>query len=260
VKGSFLNLWILLLGGSQKKLPKSNFPRFLLAKFLIFTLVIRSLYQGAIFKLLKQDIRTIELNSIDDLIENEFTFYIYESLAVRLRGSKFMKKHEVITLREIEKYEEKTLDSSFKGVVFGYLLIVLYKNIQSRKNYTLNICKEVMLTNQIVFYFTKNFYLVDEFNRVIDNVKAAGLVDHVLSKYIDEKMINAASEKQGPSPLDLVHLSGIFKLLAGGLITALLSFLMEIFIFKLREKIRKKKKSTKIKLFELNRNVKKISK
>jgi hypothetical protein len=92
VKSSLLNVWNLLLGGSQAKLPRSNFPRFLLAKFLIFALIIRSLYQGAIFDIIKNDISTVELDSIDDFIEDGFTFYIYNSLAGRLNGTKYMKK------------------------------------------------------------------------------------------------------------------------------------------------------------------------
>jgi hypothetical protein len=89
IKGSLLNVWNVLLGGSQVKLPKNNFPRFLFAKFLIFALVMRSLYQGAIFDLLKNDISTVELKTFDELIEHEFTFYMYDSLATRLNGTKF---------------------------------------------------------------------------------------------------------------------------------------------------------------------------
>ncbi len=46
VKGSILNVWSIFLGGTQPILPQNNFPRFMLAKFLVFTLVIRSCIKG----------------------------------------------------------------------------------------------------------------------------------------------------------------------------------------------------------------------
>ncbi|XP_037049057.1 uncharacterized protein LOC119083410 [Bradysia coprophila] len=94
VKGSVLNVFNVFLGGTQKILPRSNFPRFLLAKFLIFTLIMRSLYQGEVFDILKRDVRTVELTTIDEFIEHKFTFYIYQSLAMRLEGSKIMQRFD----------------------------------------------------------------------------------------------------------------------------------------------------------------------
>jgi hypothetical protein len=92
VKTSFLNVWNLLLGGSQAKLPRPNFPRFLLANFLLFTLIIRTLYLGAFFGILKSDISAVELLTIDEFIEQDFTFNIYESLLARLIGTKYLNK------------------------------------------------------------------------------------------------------------------------------------------------------------------------
>lgn len=94
VKGNVFNVCNVFLGGTQKILPRSNFPRFLLAKFLIFTMIIRSLYQGQVFDILKRDVTTVELTTIDQFIEHKFTFYIYQSLALRLEGSKILKRFD----------------------------------------------------------------------------------------------------------------------------------------------------------------------
>ncbi|XP_037045725.1 uncharacterized protein LOC119081089 [Bradysia coprophila] len=92
VKGSMLNVWNVLLGGNQQMLPQSNFPRFLLVKFLIFTMIMRNLYQGGVFDILKRDVRGVELTTVDEFIEHEFTFYVYPSLADRLKGSKLLQR------------------------------------------------------------------------------------------------------------------------------------------------------------------------
>lgn len=228
VRGRILNLWAHLFGMNQIQLPSSTFPRFLLAKFLIFALVIRSLYQGAIYKLLKEDISTIEYNRIEDLFEHQFTFYIYESLASRLTGTKFMENHKVVSQSDLSLYELKTLDPNFKGSVFAYKIVILFSNIENRNHYKLRICKEALLLNQFVFYFSKNFYIVNDFDRVMGYIRSAGLVEHIISNYIDINMVNENNQKNKPSSLDFSHLRGIFELLLYGQITATLCFTVEI--------------------------------
>lgn len=90
----FTNMMIAFLGSSQSQstLPKSNFPRFLLAKFLLFCLVLRGLYQGKLFDIMQMDINEKEPRTIDDLIDSNVIFYTYESLSRRVSGFKFTKK------------------------------------------------------------------------------------------------------------------------------------------------------------------------
>lgn len=84
LKDEFLNLLIGLIGSSQTNLPERNFPRFLLMKFLILCLVIRSLYLGSLFNMLKSEIRSKEFTTIHEFYEAGFDFYVYETLSQRL--------------------------------------------------------------------------------------------------------------------------------------------------------------------------------
>ncbi len=93
-----------------------------------------------------------------------------------------------------------TLDPSFRGVVFSYLTEVLYENLVHHKNFTLRICRESMQTTSFVFYFTKNFYLLSEFDDLIERFKAAGLIDYVMSKYHMPKSMEKI-QKQPPAAL-----------------------------------------------------------
>lgn len=70
---------VAIFGGSQPKLPIEQFPRLLLAMFLIFFLVMRSAYQGLLFKFLQTDSRNKAVESIDDMIEQEFDIFMYLS-------------------------------------------------------------------------------------------------------------------------------------------------------------------------------------
>lgn len=116
------------------------------------------------------------------------------------------------------------MDPSFKGAVFRYTSVVYYLNRKNKQNYTLNILEEFLLTNQFVFYFSKNFYLVDEINEKISQLKSNGLIEHLQWKYftLDKKL------KDYPSMLTLENLSGIFKLLAYGLAAAMCALVIEL--------------------------------
>lgn len=91
IDAGFLNVWNVLLGGSQSKLPTRNFARFLLMQFIIFCLIIRNSYSGSLFSILTFE-NTKELSSIHELDQLGYTFYMYESLALRLQDEKTMIK------------------------------------------------------------------------------------------------------------------------------------------------------------------------
>lgn len=74
-----LNLYAAFLGGTQTILPKRNFSRFLLMMFLLFSLVIRASYQGSFYKLLQSSLLHKEVQSFQEIVKNDFTFYIYFS-------------------------------------------------------------------------------------------------------------------------------------------------------------------------------------
>jgi hypothetical protein len=84
MRNEFMNLLIGFLGLSQHDLPDKNFPRYLLMMYLIFCLIVRSLYLGSMFNMLKSDIRMGEFVSIRDFYEAGFSFYLYETLSERL--------------------------------------------------------------------------------------------------------------------------------------------------------------------------------
>lgn len=92
ITNAYLDLWNVLLGGSQIKLPVRNFARFLLMSFVMFCLVMRSCYTGSLFNIMKNDISSREIKSIAELDSLGYTFYIYDTLNARLKDEKFMKR------------------------------------------------------------------------------------------------------------------------------------------------------------------------
>ena len=74
-----LNIINVFFGGSLVQTPTRNFARTILCLFMLYCLIIRSSYQGALFKYMQMDSRTPVKENIDEMIEADFHFYMYKN-------------------------------------------------------------------------------------------------------------------------------------------------------------------------------------
>lgn len=75
VHSPYLNFYIAFIGGYQPILPRRNFARYLLMMILMYSLVIRTLYQASYYKFLQSDEYNSPVASVDEMVEKDFTFY-----------------------------------------------------------------------------------------------------------------------------------------------------------------------------------------
>lgn len=76
VKHPKMNVFVGLLGGTVKVLPRRNFARFLLMAYLMYSLVIRSIYQGSFYHIAQAGDELSEFETIQQMIDQNFIFYI----------------------------------------------------------------------------------------------------------------------------------------------------------------------------------------
>lgn len=79
IRVPIMHMLVVIFGGSSQKLPRRNFARYLLMMFLLFCLVQRSIYQGLLYIYMKSDGRHREVQSIDEMVERGFQFYMFDS-------------------------------------------------------------------------------------------------------------------------------------------------------------------------------------
>lgn len=74
-----LNMFVAFIGGTQtqRNLPRRNFARYLLMIFLLYSLVIRTAFQGLYYNLLQSSKRHQEVQSLDEIIEKKFELYLF---------------------------------------------------------------------------------------------------------------------------------------------------------------------------------------
>lgn len=84
-----MNMINILLSGSQHGiLPTKDSAKSLLISYVVFCLIIRTLYQAGMFKFLQSDQRHAELQKIDEVIEKKFDIYMYDSFQELSNGLK----------------------------------------------------------------------------------------------------------------------------------------------------------------------------
>lgn len=79
VSNPHLNMFIALVGGTQHYLPTRNFARFLLMMFLIYSLIIRTLYQGSYYE--QSNKHHMEAETIAEMYDDDFKFYTIHGYA-----------------------------------------------------------------------------------------------------------------------------------------------------------------------------------
>lgn len=93
VKYPYFNIVIGILGLSQEQLPRKNFARFLLTNFLLFALVLRTVYQGKLFEMMKLNMKHSEPNNMYDIADSGYEV-VYPDNYIDFMASKSF-KHRV---------------------------------------------------------------------------------------------------------------------------------------------------------------------
>lgn len=140
---------------------------------------------------------------------------------------KFNFRRKTVKFADYPELRLKTLDSSFKGGIIQPLLEVIFLNQQNYKTHTFNVLDEYLIDVQIVNYFPKNSYLIDSMNVKIGEMKAAGLVNLWMEKYIDKSYIRIKLTGTEAKVMKIQQLMGGFEVLFIGICTSTVIFFAE---------------------------------
>lgn len=239
VTNPIFNLLSIGYGMSQNRLPTRNFARFILMSYILYWIILRSAYTGGIYKILESSSKPA-VASIDEMLDNNFKFYFYETLDPRMKSFKFYDRRVVFPNTAIQEYRMKTLNPSFKGVVFNSLDQILYQNMVNYRNFTFRICKQPFLTNLIVFYFRKNHYLVEEVNTRIDSMLSNGMIQKIRESYSDPKFLEPSKEVTEHKTLTIDNFDGVFFLFGLWCTFAISIFALEMITYIKRLRFLKK--------------------
>jgi hypothetical protein len=83
-------------GGSltAHQLPRQSYSQVLFATFMLYSLVIRTIYVGILFNYLQNDLKHKEFQNVDEMIEEDFDFYVFESMYGRIVDFNFFNRYK----------------------------------------------------------------------------------------------------------------------------------------------------------------------
>ena len=91
VRNPYINMFLGMFGINQHKSPGNNFSRFLLMNFLIFTLVIRTVYQGKLYHVMQTNMKYSEPQTILELEDRGYKFHVGEAFISLINNSSKIK-------------------------------------------------------------------------------------------------------------------------------------------------------------------------
>lgn len=92
VKTPSLNIAIIFFGLSMNVLPRKNFSRVILMIFILYSLIIRTAWQGKMFEFMQKNITKSEVHSIEEMLEKNYTFYLGYNLVHFFKDSELVKR------------------------------------------------------------------------------------------------------------------------------------------------------------------------
>ncbi|CAG9805377.1 unnamed protein product [Chironomus riparius] len=226
------NLFTAFIGLPQPIMPKMNFSRFILMMFMMLSLVLRSIYQGSLYKFLQSDGRQKEPKTIAELIEKDYTFITSESSLDMIK--KYNSKMYTRT-KPVEDNAENDLDA-FAGTAqrtasFASKLEVLQYSM-NHSNFPYKICKEHFVTINVAMFFNKNFFLKRAIDEALQKILVHGFMKHWMKEFDRTDKWNY--KDKNPTVLTVEHLSGAFQLLLIGNVCGLVVILVEIMVYRLK--------------------------
>lgn len=132
-----------------------------------------------------------------------------------------------IIKNEDELIFSRPLEENVKSAFMTSFTDIIYRNQIHYKSFLLTVCKEQVMTVNIVMYFPKNFFMREAIDRKLNVILTSGLLQYWTQKYADPKFISIRNGKRGPTSLKVEHLFGLINIWAFGLAIALLIFLLE---------------------------------
>jgi hypothetical protein len=235
VKSPVMNMAVAIFGLQQTVLPARNFSRFILMMFLIFCLVNRNVYQGALYLFLQSDGRHKDIKSVDEMEEMNFNYYVFESYIDIVHNQSRIFKKKIVVRDEKELPFAKEVNENLKAAFMTPQTEVIDRNRINAGKFSLKVCAEQVSVINVAIFFTRSFYLKTEIDMKLRQFDAAGLLTYWINKHADKKYLSINEGVTGPKKLNMEHLFGVFNIMLIGHAVALIIFIFEVMIFRIKQ-------------------------
>uniref|UniRef100_A0AAG5DNK1 Ionotropic glutamate receptor L-glutamate and glycine-binding domain-containing protein n=1 Tax=Anopheles atroparvus TaxID=41427 RepID=A0AAG5DNK1_ANOAO len=241
VRMPLLNALYLLFGGSVLPVPVRNFPRTLFILWLLFTFVIRTVYQGSLYLYLQRSATYPPLATLDEVYRSTLEYHMV-SIAMRF----FVDKPEIGPRVHFIPPGLNSLASMVAGmsdryddrVVLCPLDIVAYHNRFRKRTLggkPIHVTRDSITRFPVTIYYQPKSLLTNVFDREVRKLDQSGLMHFWVRNYGDYDFQTRLEGGGGdPKKLTNSHLAGAYQIFVVALLLSVLVFVVELVSVRVR--------------------------
>uniref|UniRef100_A0A182MPA2 Ionotropic glutamate receptor L-glutamate and glycine-binding domain-containing protein n=1 Tax=Anopheles culicifacies TaxID=139723 RepID=A0A182MPA2_9DIPT len=207
------NLWELLMGGPSGRYHRSSI-RIFITGFVLNALVIRTMYQSAMFQRLQATTRLgTKINTFQQINDAKLLYYMYITASLYYQDNPLLRGRIRILHDENQDWDEIMYNISqrkLNGVFALPLDCIEYYVKNHGQRGIVYIGKHTGFNYNLGIYYPKASPLTESFDMLIGRYQAAGLIHIWRERFRDTRYWNGAKHHPEPISLQWQHMSGAF--------------------------------------------------
>ncbi|XP_062539199.1 uncharacterized protein LOC134207509 [Armigeres subalbatus] len=227
-----LNLFIVFFSGGLHIFPRRNFARTVLMLWIVHCFVMRTVYQGLLFRYLQDESTHRPVDTIDGIERSNLHYHInknsdrfFEHNPDLLKRARYIAPGNDSMGAALDAVSSRRLRD---GVVLVTLEHIAYHNKHRLEKGFLRSTRDSLSGYPMVIYYPKRTFLVRVLNRVIGNIETAGLMNYWVRRYGNYNFYPRKTNKGSPKPLEVHHLMGCFGFICAQWIVSSVVFGLEL--------------------------------
>uniref|UniRef100_A0A182QN94 Ionotropic glutamate receptor L-glutamate and glycine-binding domain-containing protein n=1 Tax=Anopheles farauti TaxID=69004 RepID=A0A182QN94_9DIPT len=211
------NLWELLMGGPSGTFRRTS-ARLFITGFVLNALVVRTMYQSALFQRLQASTRLgTKLNTFQHINEANLFYYMYITTSLYYQDNPLLRGRIRILYDESKDWDEIMYDISqykLNGVFAIPVDCIEYYVKNNGKRGIVYVGRHTGINYILALYYPKASPLTKPFDRMISRYQAAGLLHTCKERFRDTRYWTGTKSHPEPASLKWQHVSGAFYLWA----------------------------------------------
>ncbi|XP_073831805.1 uncharacterized protein [Musca autumnalis] len=209
---SSINIIAMALGQpvSNALQPQRNLARYFTTLWVVMAFLLRSSYQSSLFDFLNSDKTEKPPDTAAELAKRRYTLIVNMATADSFSAIPIIRnkllKVMVMNISDTGGFpilEENPHKNYVTGTPRDFL--VNYVN-DDRKYGVFHVLKETIFSQQLCVYFSKHSYLVEYFDRIIQNLRSFGFIYHWAKQVFDDRFLEISAEERRPVALGFSQL------------------------------------------------------
>uniref|UniRef100_A0A0P6IX43 Putative glutamate-gated kainate-type ion channel receptor subunit glur5 n=1 Tax=Aedes aegypti TaxID=7159 RepID=A0A0P6IX43_AEDAE len=232
-----LNTINVFYTGALHRVPRRNFARTLLLLWILHCFVMRTVYQGLLFKYLQQESNRKPIDIIDDIEQSKLHYHMNKN-AERFFAHKPGLSSRIRLIPPGNDSVSLALDAVSSrrvrdAVVVCTLEHIAYHNKHRLKQGFLRSSRDSLSSYPMVIYYPKRTFLVRVLDRLIGQIETAGLMNFWVQRYGNYHFFPKRVERSQPSALNVEQLMGCFECICVQWMVSCGIFVLELLSYKI---------------------------